>query len=186
MADAMEARVVKFEQNAELYNFGQPSHSRMNTWDAATPTPSVKGKIITINYRIGWYGAGAAHPNYHFRTFCFFLDPLIRIKSLNECFGDADSALTLLKQVARQQLIAEITAGVDADTDMEFLTDWIRTGTDDWDCFNSFVFKAEALELYFSPYQVAPYAAGSQFVSVSYDAIKELLKPHYKSALEIY
>lgn len=184
LAGAMEARGVKFGQQLELFDFGQPSHSRMNTWDATAPTPSIKGKIISINYHISWYGAGAAHPNYHFQTFCFFLDPLIRIKSLTECFSDPSAALALLKQCARDQLIAEITAGFDGDA--EFLEDWVRRGTDDWDCFQSFVFKAEALELYFAPYQVAAYAAGAQYARVPYDAIKVLLKSHYKSALEIY
>ncbi|MCU1326424.1 MAG: hypothetical protein JWN34_1794 [Bryobacterales bacterium] len=186
IAGAMRARLVKFEQDVEMYNFGQLSHFRMNTWDAAATTPSIKGKLISINYHIGWYGAGAAHPNYYFQTFCFLLEPLVRIETLSECFIDADAALTLLEQIAREQLNAEISADSDADTDVEFLKELIHGGTESWSSFGNFSFKAEAIELYFSPYQVAPYATGSRSVNVPYDSIKALLKPHFRSALELY
>lgn len=184
IAHAMEARTVKFEQDVDMYNFGQLSHARINTWDAAAPTPIIKGKIISINYHVSWYGAGAAHPNFHFITFCFFFDPLIRINSLDEFFADPGEALILVKQAVREQLIASLTA--DADADADFLKDWIDRGTNGWDSFCNFSFKEEALELYLPPYQVAPFAAGSQSTSIPYSAIKDLLKPIYKSALEIY
>ena len=43
--------------------------------------------------------------------------------------------------------------------------------------YESWTITKRGIGINFDPYQVAPYAAGPQFVMVPYSALKELIKP---------
>ncbi len=61
----------------------------------------------------------------------------------------------------------------------------IDEGTEGWEDFAAFIFGTENLELVFPPYQVGPYALGSQNVEVPYEELAVFLRPEYRSALGI-
>jgi hypothetical protein len=75
-----ERRGDKFTPSPDLFNYGQDKVVRTNTYDAYYSEPSIVGKVISIPYPIHWFGAGAAHPNHHFKTYSFLLEPVIQIK----------------------------------------------------------------------------------------------------------
>jgi hypothetical protein len=80
--EAMEQREVKFSQSTEFCNFGQNPFFRMNTWEASCASPTVRERVVSISYAVHWMGAGAAHPNMHFKTFAFTINPTTQIMSL--------------------------------------------------------------------------------------------------------
>jgi hypothetical protein len=179
---AMESRFAKFTQDTEQYDFGQERYMRSNTWDAFAGEPKIAGKLLSIRYSISWYSCGAAHPNSGFETYCFLLDPLVRITRLSAMFTDETESLELIKKLVRQDLL---TPSDNADDLSNLEENTVLGGTEDWDCFRSFVFDEDGLEILFPPYQVACYAAGPQFTKLPYKEFVHLLSRPYKNALGV-
>ncbi len=174
-------RFAKVSQNHELFNFGQESYSRTNAWGAFPGEPKVVGKVLSVQYTVSRYGAGAAHPNHYFLPFCFLLDPLFRITDLRNLFTDGDKALELIQATVREQLLAPLPDGEPALPEK-----WVVEGTNDWDSFICFGFDNEGVEFFFAPYQVGPYAAGQQFARVNFERVKYLLVPWLRNSLGLY
>jgi hypothetical protein len=183
----LDHRLCKLSQSPETYNYGQSEYARTDTFDAHCREPVIVGRIIGIQYSMHWYNAGAAHPNMGFQTFSFFLDPLVRIKRLESVFLDSerDRTLSIIQTICRDKLRAKFLAEQNGEPLGEFESDWINEGTKDWDCFNSFLFRENGVELLFAPYTVACYAAGPQSIDISYKLIFEAMKREYACALGI-
>lgn len=181
------ARRNKLEQSPAEYNYAQDKWSRTHTFDAHCGAPVICGKVITLNYAVSWYGAGAAHPVHAHKTFSFLLSPLFRIESLSGIFTDSDTAFSVLQQEVRNQLhvlLNEESGGEDG-SNVHFQNQNINEGTSDWDDFSAFVFNLNSLDIYFSSYQVAAYAAGTPSVEIPYKMIAKLIRDEYVSALGI-
>jgi hypothetical protein len=176
-------RATKLQQMPEFFNYGQDSFSRTNTHDAHCGEPSIKGRMLSIQYAVHWYGAGAAHPNMYFKTYSFLMEPVVHIASLKDIFRDQAESLCVLQSATRSQLLAVRFSDTDEDSGLD--ADWVEKGTQNWDDFSAFSFRENFIEVYFSPYQVAGYACGPQFAEIRYETINELMKPEYVSALEI-
>lgn len=178
-------RADKLAQSPDHFNYGQDKYRRTNTYDAHCSEPSIKGKVLTVQYAVHWYGAGAAHPNYHFETFCFVLEPLTLISSLQSFFVEPNNALAVIQEEVRAQLHAvqlEVTADDEGAT---LECDWIERGTKEWSDFGAFVFGQDKLDLLFAPYQVATYACGAQFAEIPFARLATLIRPEFRSALGI-
>jgi len=176
-ASLHEERRAKFSQDPSHFHFGQNSVVRTNTWEAACSSVNVTGTTLSIAYSIYWYGSGAAHPNQGFRTFSFSLDPLIYIENLSEIFSDEGEGLAAIQKSARKQLLDSTQGGL---SDRR-----VQEGTDGWECFRAFLFKADGIEVLFAPYQVGPFAAGSFSVTVPYEEIVELMDLNFQHLLGI-
>lgn len=173
-------RNTKLHQDAEIFNFGQKPYSRTNTWEAFPSEPSIVGQVLSFHYSVHWYGAGAAHPNMYYKTYCFLLDPLIHIRSLPDIFQDEGAAFQIVQAAVRKQLL-ELTP------DQHPLDeDWILRGTEDWTSFRNFTFLEDGLHIYFSPYEVAAYVYGSQSAKLRFDDCKSLMRPWFKNALGLW
>ena len=177
-------RAGKLIQYPELFDYGQNKYSRTNTYDAYCNEPKIKGKILTVQYAIHWYGAGAAHPNHFYNTFSFALDPLFRISALSEIFTDTDNALNMLQAEVRL-LLYQVRLGDDTEEKISLETEWVDKGTENWSDFEAFVFGDNGIEILFAPYQVAAYACGPQFAEVGYIKLVELINPQYRCLLGI-
>lgn len=169
------------DQSAD-YNFGQARFSRTHTIDVASSGPRIKGRIISILFAAHSYYARAAHPNMHFTSFAFFIDPLFAIGSLKDVFEDADAAFTEIQKDVRRQLL-EVKLGENNEDVLD--EEWVSRGTENWDDFSVFVFGDKGIEFSFSPYSVAAYVFGAQFAEVDYALIEDHLKPIFKTALEL-
>lgn len=180
-----EYRSVKLEQDPELFNYGQDAFRRMNTYDAHCGEPTITGKMLSISYAVHWYGAGAAHPNHHFQTYNFLLDPVVLVDSPDQIFKDSDVAFPIVQKYVREQLY-KVTLEEDDDGEPWKLdADGINGGTEEWKDFSSFIFKPDSFEILFAPYHVAAYACGPQFAEVPYAEIWPLMKEEYIYALNI-
>ena len=177
-------RSGKLFQSPEICNYGQEKFRRTNTYDAYCGDPKVKGRVMTVQYAIHSYGAGAAHPNCHFETFSFVLEPLTQISSLEEIFVNPSEALTLIQAAVRAKLLTKSADDSGVDT-FGLDKDWVERGTETWSDLGAFMFSETEIDFLFAPYQVSSYANGSQFAEVQYEAIVHLIRSEFKSALGI-
>jgi len=184
--DAMAQRQVKFDQSPDLFNFGEDRFRRQNTWEASCGEPIIQGRALSLVYSVWWYAAKAAHPNQHFSTFCFTLDPVTRITSLQEIFTDTEKALGIIQKECREQLLnmkfEEMTNDGSA---LKLEKNYVDDGTKHWDCFQNFALKPEGIDILFSTYQVAAYAFGPQFVHIPYVNVAPLLRKEMACLLDI-
>lgn len=178
-------RSVKLEQDAETFNYGQDVYRRMDTYDSHCEEPSIIGKVLSITYTVDWYGAGAAHPNHHFETFNFLLEPVVLIDSLERIFKDPEVAFPIFQRCVREELYKVRLGGDEREEPWELDRHMIDSGTESWKDFASFNFKPDAIGVLFAPYHVAAYACGPQFVDVPYVDIFSFMKDGYLSALDI-
>ena len=55
--------------------------------------------------------------------------------------------------------------------------DWIQRGAGaSGENYDSWTITKQGLKIHFDPYQVAPYAAGPQQVTIPYSALKDIIK----------
>lgn len=180
---AGEWRMIKFSQSPDFYNFGEEREHRQNSWEANSAPPIIQGRVISFHYSVWWYGAKAAHPNFGFCTFCFLLDPVARISSLSQIFESPDEALPIVQNEVRRTLVGP---SGQADDEYPLNPEQVESGTRSWSDLNAFTFGKKAVSFSFGAYAVAPYAWGPQSAEVPYDKIVHLMKPEYRSALDLY
>ena len=173
-------RQQTLEPASEFYNFEQDKFFRTNTYDAHCGEPILIGKIISVQYSVSWYGAGAVHSNYHFLTFNFLLEPLVLINSLSQLFKEPEKALVFIQSRVREALYPILASGKG---DQKITRDWIDEGTSKWDCFDNFIFKDKGIEILFAPYQVASFAEGPQSASLSIATHVPQIRDEYVDAL---
>ncbi|TPG42459.1 TIR domain-containing protein [Sphingomonas koreensis] len=183
-SELLRHRRMPFAQMPDVFNLGQHRAIRTTTWDATCADPLVKGRVISVRYDVGWYGAGAAHPNHHFVTFRYYLDPFCEIGTLREIFEDPDSALPVLQDHLRPKLAKRRFQ--DGDTENFLPEQDISNGTTDWNDLRNFVFEADGIQFFFGPYDVGPYVFGSQTALVPYSATAKFISPVLRSALDVY
>ena len=169
----------------ERFNYGQEKFWRTNTCDARCAEPTIVGKLISIQYEINSYDAGAAHPIDSFRTYNFILEPLLLIEPLSGIFEDPGAAFSVLQQEVRKRLYA-VRLGDDPDDDSSRLgRDGIDSGTSSWDDFSAVRFTEEGLEVLCASYRVAAYAIGQQVARVPYRIVAPLMRAEYRSAMQL-
>jgi hypothetical protein len=133
-----------------------------------------KDDLISIEFTVSSYSAGAAHPNSYTEVVNFDLKNGKPLK-LADLFLPGSKYLQTLATYCIQALKKQAKEqGADAMLD----DDWIQKGAapeltnyDNWNITN------KGLGITFDPYQVGPYAAGPQHVLVPYSALKEIIKP---------
>ncbi len=180
-----EARKAKFRQESDWMSFGRNEYWRTNTLSAYPLEPIITGRILSIHYNIYTCQAGAAHPYAYFKTFAFFLDPIVRIQSLEEIFDEpSNEALKVLQSSVREQLLAPKFA-VEREESWSLDPEWVERGTNAWENFRAFVFKKDGIEILFAPYEVSCYAHGPQSVVVSYKLLLSLMRMEYLHALDL-
>ena len=172
-------RAVKLHQMPDLFNYGQTKFWRTNSYYVYCSEPNIIGKVLSIQHKVQWYGAGAAHPNYFFRTYSFLVDPLTPIKLLSDVFKDTEEALRTIQAEVRRSVYQTLSRAESSPVDPE----WIDRGTADWNDFGAFTFGQEGINIFFAPYQVASYADGSHVVQIPYDCFAPLLRTEYAKAL---
>jgi hypothetical protein len=133
-----------------------------------------KDDLISIEFAISSYFAGAAHPNSYTDVVNFDLKNRKLLKLADLFLPGSKYVQTLatycieaLKKQAKEQ-------GNYSTTD----DDWIKRGAGaDPANYHNWTITKKGLGIAFDPYQVAAYAAGPQSVSVPYAALKEIIKP---------
>lgn len=118
---------------------------------------------------------GGAHPNAFYLTYVFDLDGnLITLESL---FKPGARYLDRLSAVVQPKVAAELRTRFNAELSPDML-ETVRMGTAPTpETLQFFVLHDGNLILFFPPYQVASYAAGSFEIPVSFTELSDILKP---------
>lgn len=114
-----------------------------------------------------------AHPNAYYRTFTF-----------NRATGEAVTLddllegqyLLRLSEISRAKLATQIAAASGGEANMEY----IESGTTPTaENFQNFALKGDTLIIIFPPYQVGPWALGTQMVEIPLAEVADILAPAY-------
>jgi len=130
-------------------------------------------EIVTLVFTVGDY-TGGAHPNSYYRTFTYDLAQGRQL-SLYDLFIEGADPLSVISPIVQQDLQTRIGEMTDPE--------WIALGTgDNPENYANFAITPDALIFFFSPYQVAAYAAGPQQSSIPLSQISAILASPFKGA----
>ncbi len=126
-------------------------------------------EIVSFKFE-GYSFTGGAHGSSVLHTKTFDL-ATGREYTLDQVFKRETPYLQTLSQLTREQLQQQDKLGNDY---QEFM---VEPGTaPDKENFTHFVLKENSVVFYFEDYQVAPYAAGEQYVEFSYQELEDFLE----------
>jgi hypothetical protein len=164
-----------------------PSAEDTETPETANPAPEespgsdinvryavvlAKDDLISTEFTVSSYSAGAAHPNSYTEVVNFDLKNGKQLK-LADLFVPGSKYLQVISAYCIQELKKQ-TKGADATLD----DDWIKKGAaPELTNYDNWTVRKKGLGITFDPYQVGPYAAGPQNVLVPYASLKEIIKP---------
>jgi hypothetical protein len=137
-----------------------------SSFDVKYELLSPPGPIFSIKFSAMGYSDGAAHP-YHFsRTVTFDLEAGQEI-TIDQLFLPGSNYLQIFSDVSKAELSTR---------DIGF--DMFASGADPLpENYQNWNITADGLLITFDEYQVGPYAAGPQLVSVPYNALKDIIDP---------
>jgi hypothetical protein len=168
-------RQSPWSQTPELYA-GREGTSRNGRWEGFGVAHATDN-LISLTYEVGWYGAGAAHPNMHFETFNFTHTNRLQKFELPDLFLDLDAALRVISASCIQSLSREYWARTNERPD-ETQSKWFHDGAGaELQNFNAFTVGPDSLTFLFAPYQVSSYAMGRWAADVSYYELLDLFNP---------
>ncbi|HEY3037165.1 MAG TPA: DUF3298 and DUF4163 domain-containing protein [Pyrinomonadaceae bacterium] len=154
---------------------GVPADESMGSDISAGYTVALaRDDLISVEFTISSYSAGAAHPNSYSDVINFDLKNGKPLK-LADLFVPGSKYLQTLSTYCVQALQKQAKAeGADAMLD----DDWIQKGAaPELTNYGNWTISRKGLGITFDPYQVGSYAAGPQHVLVPYSALKEIIKP---------
>lgn len=129
--------------------------------------------LISVNLMEGNF-TGGAHPNYSYFTITYDLKTGKELK-LSELFKPSANYLEAISAYAIKDLQSRKIP--DSDENMGLAQDIFAEGaTAKADNYQNWNLTKKGLMITFDPYQVGPYAAGSQTVIVPYANLKEIAK----------
>jgi hypothetical protein len=131
-----------------------------------------KDDLISIEFEVGSYSSGAAHPNSYSEVLNYDVKAGKVIK-LTDLFNPGAKYLQLISAYCIKDLKRQSKS---KDSLLDDQTIQNGAGPDAQN-YESWTLTKKGLEITFDPYQVASYAAGPQRVVVPYSALKELIKP---------
>jgi hypothetical protein len=131
-----------------------------------------KDDLVSIEFTVSSYSAGAAHPNSYTEVVNFDLKNGKQLK-LADLFAPGSKYLQAIATYCIQDLKKQ-TKGADATLD----DDWIQKGAaPELTNYDNWTVRKKGLGITFDPYQVGPYAAGPQNVVVPYASLKDIIRP---------
>ena len=130
--------------------------------------------LISVDLAVGTYSRGAAHPNSFTVTLNYDLTNNRKLT-----LGDLFNANSNYLKAVSAYCIKDLKAQSKKDgNDTMLVDDNIETGASPKaENFRAWAVTREGLFITFDPYQVAPYAAGPQFVMIPYAALKDIIRP---------
>ncbi len=126
--------------------------------------------VLSLRFSVSEYFSGAAHPVNYISVINYDIAKRKEIE-LRDIFLPESDYLTFISVLSTTKLLKEFNDDVS-------LADWIKTGASPTEeNYKNFGFTKENLIIYFNPYQVGPYAAGVREIEISYQELKDKLRP---------
>lgn len=134
-------------------------------------------QFLSLVYKVGCYGAGAAHPNSYFQTYNFSMHERIILLKLENFFSDFSSAITRISELSVAELCHNYWSRTGEQPD-EHQLNWFKSGAGtDIKNFEYFTASADHFTFLFAPYQVSSFAMGMWSADVPFYNLHDLLKP---------
>jgi TIR domain/Protein of unknown function (DUF3298) len=172
----IEARQKPWDQSPDLFAEVDRSSAVNGRWDGFGIVCATE-QLLSLTYEIGWYGAGAAHPNSHFETYNFFMKDRLHLLGLEDFFKDEQPAINVISKLCVASLCREHWNRTGEQPD-EGEIEWFRRGAGaDAGNFSAFTVSADHFTFLFAPYQVAAYAMGRWSVDVPFYDLLDVLQP---------
>jgi uncharacterized protein DUF3298/HNH endonuclease len=157
------------QKHRRAHSLSEPFESQFlggpNTTEGAFEVVRDDSTVLSLKYRLIWYGSGSAHANGHSETRTYLKNPLYRIY-LEDLFVPGSKYPELLSRLSREVLLR----------DGQRSQEWVNRGTEaDANNFKSFNVTDSGLLLTFDEYQVDCYAVGPQVVEIPYIQLEPLL-----------
>lgn len=130
--------------------------------------------LVSIGFDIGGYTRGAAHPNSYSEVINYDLKKGKALK-LADLFQPSSNYLKVISTYCLEDLRKQ---GKAQGPDSELPAEWLQRGAAaKLANYRSWTISRKALVIVFDSYQVGPYAAGPQYVSIPYSALKNVILP---------
>jgi hypothetical protein len=130
--------------------------------------------LVSIGFDIGGYTRGAAHPNSYSEVINYDLKKGKALK-LADLFQPSSNYLKVISTYCLEDLKKQ---GKAQGPDSELPAEWLQRGAAaKLANYRSWTISRKALVIVFDSYQVGPYAAGPQYVSIPYSALKDIILP---------
>lgn len=132
----------------------------------------LSNRTVSLNFDVN-SDTGGAHGNLNTITFNYD-KTLDKILSLKDIFVAKSDYLFSLANLVKPLLKIGLEKS-------QFQDDtWLEAGAGAQENnYKQFVFTKDGLTFFFDPYQVAPYSAGSQEITLPYQSLSSLLRPEY-------
>ena len=166
MADQTLADLAQYQQDlGEL-----PSASSLQ--QSLIPT-RVDSRIVSFSGRLDYYTAGAIHPNVVLKALTF--DTVTGARLTLKDLIPSDDSLAVLEQKVLDRLEEMGPDGFypEYENIVAFHFNPASESSQDW------YLTGQGMVCFFSPYDIAPYAAGSITILIPYSELDEILAPAY-------
>lgn len=118
---------------------------------------------------------GGAHPNGFFKTFVF--DQNGAAVTLGGLFKPGADYLARLAQAATVQVRQQLGKRLGSDAISSIFSDGLAPTAEN---FQNFAVEGDSLHIFFPPYQVAPYAAGTFDISIPLSGLADIVAPNVR------
>jgi Protein of unknown function (DUF3298)/Deacetylase PdaC len=151
-----------------------PEETQTSTLDIAYDIRYATDDLISVEFGEGQYSRGAAHPNSATAVLNFDVRNGKKL-SLADLFSPNSKYLDVISGYC----IKALQDKAKKDNEEMSTSDLIKSGASARpDNYRAVAITKKGLWVTFDPYQVAPYAAGPQYVLVPYSALKDIIKPN--------
>lgn len=170
----IEAEIVGFVSGLSGVDATVLPEASQSTFQSTYEVVYLDATIASMVFRHTSYVAGAAHPYGYVTTLTFDLTRGVPLALDDVLTGDR--YLETIAQYVFNDVLAQV--GITADAD-EATVGWIREGSSPIPKqYERFTVSPDGLRVYFDPYQVASYAAGSFEVRIPYAVFREHVRPN--------
>lgn len=172
----VESRQNPWDQFPEMFPEVDGFTAMNGRWDGFGIVHATD-RLLSLTYDVGWYGAGAAHPNSYFETYTFGLLDRLHILKLEDFFTNETAALKRISELCKAQLCKDYWGRTGEKPDESQLK-WFSDGAgEDLSNFSAFTVSPDHFTFLFAPYQVSAYALGRWSADVSFYDLLDTLKP---------
>ena len=168
-------KVAEFKKNmAETEGEPKPEGSMGSYLEVSYTVALAQDDLISVGFNVYNYYQGAAHPNSFSEVLNYELKNGKQLK-LSDLFKPGAKFLQTISKYCIDDLKKQMKTGV-AEGDVD--NQWIENGAGPVaKNYQSWTITRKGLGINFDAYQVGPYAAGPQFVTVPYSTLKDLINP---------
>lgn len=130
--------------------------------------------IVSVEERLSEFSPGGAHPNNYSTTYSFYTNTGDVVENITDLCVDKNNCLPTLAKITQKHL--------------KIVLDKMKVGTMDWtnegssaklDNYQDFMVLESGLQIVFDPYLVAPYSAGTIYVTIPWGELADIVKAEY-------